>query len=266
MQMTSSFEEREAVCFENQGKKIFGVMHRPIKRNSFPAVICCHGFGGSKIGKNRMWVMIAESLSKEGIASLRFDFRGCGDSEGYFEEMTIESCISDATAALDFLEKDPSIDSSKLGIIGCSLGGAIAVKVASESLKFKSLALLSAVANGDQWKGKWEEFQSIRELYEPNPYLQGEERGASKEFFEQFIFMRIDKEMERLSSLPFMHVHGALDEIVSLDHMHVYKEIRDKATSKSFFLTLPNSDHWFRNPEDRSILLQKTAKWFRSTL
>lgn len=265
--MKDKFETREAVNFESGGKKLFGVIHRPLIEGKAPAVLCCHGFGGTKVGRNRLWVMMAEALSQVGVTTLRFDFRGCGDSEGIFSEMTLEGCIQDALAAIQFLENDEKVDSGRMGIVGTSLGGAIAVLTAVRSLKFSCMALWAAVANAGQWQGEWEEFKELQEHYQPNLYLQGDERGASKEFLKQFVAMRPDKELEKLGNMPLLHIHGSKDDVVhESHHAESYKKSREEEEAESVFLSLPNSDHWFSHEQDRPILLQETAKWFKNIL
>ena len=101
-------ETREAVVLTNHQDKLFGILNRPLNAaNPCPAVLICHGFGGDKLGKNKLYLKLAQELSKAGIATLRIDFRGCGDSEGDFNEITLEGLISDALTAIDFLKKDP---------------------------------------------------------------------------------------------------------------------------------------------------------------
>ena len=56
-------------------------------------VVLCHGFGGSK--DNQLFELIADSLQRHGIASVRFDFNGHGESEGRFQDMTVPNEIED---------------------------------------------------------------------------------------------------------------------------------------------------------------------------
>src|SRR5689334_8479689 len=125
--MTNKFEERKTVTLLSQDLKLFGILHLPLLKNSekAPAVLFCHGFGGNKSGRYRLYVRLAEKLSQAGIAVLRFDFRGCGDSEGAFGDITIETQVQDALAAAEFLLTHPSVDPNRFGIFGSSLGGAI---------------------------------------------------------------------------------------------------------------------------------------------
>lgn len=113
-------ELREAITLENNGEKIFGILHRPLHASHVPAVVICPGFAGNKCGKFRMFVTLGKELAKQGIAVLRFDYRGAGDSEGEFRDITLEGKISDTLKCLNFLADDPQIDSSRLGLLGRS--------------------------------------------------------------------------------------------------------------------------------------------------
>jgi len=149
------FEERESITLENQGQRIFGIIHKPLKPLPCPAVFLCHGFAGNKCGRHRMYVILAKHLSEIGIATLRIDFRGSGDSEGDLTSMTLEGEVSDALLGLSYLEKLPWVDPSRIGIIGRSLGGAVAIMTANRYKKAKSLALWSPVFHAEQWKEEW---------------------------------------------------------------------------------------------------------------
>ena len=60
----SLYEDRESVVLENKGQKIFGIIHKPKVSGPIPAVLMCHGLGGHKTGKYRMYVLLAEKLSE----------------------------------------------------------------------------------------------------------------------------------------------------------------------------------------------------------
>ena len=90
--MKKTKEQRKS--FLNQyGEKLWGLLHVPQNRKKSPGLIICHGFCGTKDAKK--FVKLAKMLSKEGVAVLRFDFSGHGDSEGTLEELSIEKEIED---------------------------------------------------------------------------------------------------------------------------------------------------------------------------
>lgn len=261
------FEERDWVQLENHGLKIFGVFHRPLHVEKAPAVLMCHGFGGHKTGRYRIYVLLSEMLAKAGIASFRFDFRCSGDSEGDFTEMTLDGEVSDTLLATDYLEKNPHVDSSRMGILGRSLGGIVAILAAKRNKKFKSLALWSPAFNGKQWLEKWMIVQnpniskdSKEEIMRFNGQL------ANEKFLKQFFAVEIDSELAALDHLPLLHIHGEQDFEVDMNHADHYFKCRENASGQTCMIRLPNTDHDFTNPKERQFALEETWLWFKKTL
>jgi hypothetical protein len=230
-------------------------------------VLLCHGLGGNKIGKQRLYVTLSEMLAASGIAALRIDFRGSGDSEGSFIDMTVESEVSDALVALQFLKDDPAINSEQIGIFGRSFGGVVALRAASRSSQIKSIALWAPVFSGEQWKEKWLMLQQnkiSREQGEELMQIEGMRLG--RPFFEQLFGLMLHSELQELRDLPLLHIHGEKDRVVDLSHASDYKKIRREAPGPSEFILLPNSDHDFTHPHERAEAVEKTRKWFQKTL
>ena len=126
---------------------IVGTLVRPGPGGPYPAVLMLHGFASDRDEVNDMFKRTAEGLAEQGIASLRIDFRGCGDSAGKFRETTIDGQIADAERALAWLRAQDYIDKDLLGLHGFSLGGAIAVLTTSRHLEeIKSLSVWAPTA------------------------------------------------------------------------------------------------------------------------
>lgn len=264
MSSHNQFEQREWVVLENQGQRIFAVLHTPLHANGkFPAVLFCHGFAGNKIGAGRMYVALAETLAKEGIAALRMDFRCCGDSEGQFSEMNLPGLISDAEVALRHLAGHSAVDSSKIGILGSSLGGPIAVYASRSTAIPSTMALWAPVASGQRWREDWERHHSHENI---EGRIRSGGQSASAEFCEQFLAMTADKEMAQMHGIPLLHVHGNCDVTVFPQHAEDYRRAREEARAASHFIILPNSDHNFSIEEERELMLAETVQWFKKTL
>ena len=113
-----------------------------------PMVIFCHGFSGTKDGP--MFELIADTLQAHGIASIRFDFNGHGESEGEFKDMTVPNEIEDAKKVVEYVSDLRYV--SSLAIVGHSQGGVVAAMTAgqlSEALgksPFKAVALMAPAA------------------------------------------------------------------------------------------------------------------------
>lgn len=112
-----------SVKFTNQGQKLNGILHIP-SRKTDSAIIFAYGFTGHK-GEVQI-VNCARKLTEEGFAVLRFDFRGTGDSDGLFRNMTISNEVSDLRKAIRFMKNKGY---KKIGLVGHSLGGAVVILV-----------------------------------------------------------------------------------------------------------------------------------------
>lgn len=137
------------VVFNNRGQQIVGMWHSASAQSgaSVPAVVFCHGFGGNKSEGQRIFVDTARALSKSGIASLRIDFRGSGDSEGDFSQTTVSGQIDDAVAALAFCKAQAEIDSQRIALLGLSLGGLVTVLSTVCAPQLSAILLWNPVAD-----------------------------------------------------------------------------------------------------------------------
>jgi len=121
----------EQISFEGPLGTLRGLLHRPDGVDPTPAVMLLHGFTGQHIESDRLFVQVARALADAGFAALRFDFYGSGDSDGDFEEFTLDTELADACAGFDWLSTQSGIDPNRIGVVGLSLGGAIAALLAS---------------------------------------------------------------------------------------------------------------------------------------
>lgn len=260
-------ELREAITLVNHGEKIFGILHRPLHSHKVPAVVICPGFAGTKCGKFRMFVTLGKELAKQGIAVFRFDYRGSGDSEGEFRDITLEGKTSDTEKCLEFLAHDPQIDPSRIGLLGRSLGGAIAVLTARRLPDIKSLVLWAPVFKSDPWRELWESFkskgqidQTKQEILKPLPA-----NIPNLEFLSQFFKLDIEKELAGLKHIPLLHIHGARDAVVKIEHAKEYEKARI-GLDNTRFVQLPQSDHDFSDPQEQMTAIQETCQWYKKTL
>ena len=260
-------EDRECVVLSNEGQKIFGILHLPSQVKNPPCVLICHGLGGHKTGRYRVYVELAEALVEHGIAAFRFDFRGSGDSEGSFIDMTLQGEVSDAIKALEYLQNEPRIDQNRIGIFGRSLGGAIAVIVAARFGKTKSMALWAPMYSGEDWLHLWEKIQAGDLSMEESEELRRiNGQVASIDFYGQMFKMRIDKELQELMHVPLLLMHGEVDEVISPNNSDSYVKERLLSGTKTELIKLPHGDHDFTFSKERTYAIMRTAEWFRETL
>lgn len=260
-------ELREAITLENKGEKIFGILHRPLHSSSVPAVVICPGFAGNKCGKFRMFVNLGKELAKLGVAVLRFDYRGSGDSEGDFRDITLEGKTSDTEKCLEFLANDPQIDASRIGLLGRSLGGAIAVLTARRMPIIHSIVLWAPVFKSDPWRELWESFKSNRQLDQAKQEILKNLPAniPNLEFLSQFFKLDLERELAGLKHIPLLHIHGEQDRVVKIEHAKDYEKARI-GLDNTRFVQLPRSDHDFSDAHEQTIAIQETCQWFQKTL
>ncbi len=122
-----------------------GTFVHPAASAPTPAVLMLHGFASQRDEVGGMFARLAAALAERGIASLRIDFRGWGESAGEMAESTVGGQVEDARAAYAFLRADPHVDAERVGLIGFSMGGTIACLLAGSAAEApRSLVLWSS--------------------------------------------------------------------------------------------------------------------------
>ena len=132
--------------FPSDGLKLAGIVHvpddlRPGERRA--AFLVLHGFGSNKGSGSAQ--RPAEVLAKLGYVALRFDMRGCGDSEGEHARIICLEQVEDTRNALTALARHPAVDPDRIGVVGTSFGGAVAVYVGGSD------ARIAAVISNGGW-------------------------------------------------------------------------------------------------------------------
>jgi uncharacterized protein len=145
------YSEQE-VTFENSagGVSLAGTLTVPKGNGPFPAALLIAGSGpqdrDEAIANHRPFFVIADALTRSGVAVLRYDKRGIGKSTGNADVATTLDLAADAQAALDFLKSRKEIDASRIGLIGHSEGAIIAPYLAGHSKDVAWIVLLAAPA------------------------------------------------------------------------------------------------------------------------
>src|SRR5437879_10318203 len=121
----------ERVSFASDGLRLAGVLHLPESRGPqerCAAFLVLHGFGSNKDGGGG--TTVAKMLAGLGYAALRFDFRGCGESEGERGCVICKEQGKDTRNALSYLAARPQVDPKRIAVVGQSFGAAVAVYTA----------------------------------------------------------------------------------------------------------------------------------------
>jgi uncharacterized protein len=141
-------EEEVTIANPKAQISLAGTLTLPSGQGPFPAAILIAGSGphdrDENVAGHRPFLVLADHLTRKGIAVLRYDKRGIGKSTGNYDQATTEDFANDATAAVDYLKSRKEINSKKIGLIGHSEGGLIAPMIASHSSDVAWIVLLAA--------------------------------------------------------------------------------------------------------------------------
>jgi pimeloyl-ACP methyl ester carboxylesterase len=145
----------EEIRIPRDGFDLAGTLTLPDGPGPFPAVILVSGSGpqnrDEEILGHRPFAVIADHLTREGIAVLRYDDRGVAESGGDFASATSEDLAADALAVLDVLRRRPETDSDRTGLIGHSEGGMIGIYLGYRNPDIPFLVLLApSVLSGEE--------------------------------------------------------------------------------------------------------------------
>jgi pimeloyl-ACP methyl ester carboxylesterase len=262
--------EEFAVKFENEGATLFGMMHLPEGPPKYACVVFLHGYPGNRIGDHCLFVKTARDFCEHGIACLRFDFRGSGESQGAFAEVTLEGEISDAKEAIKFLGKLGEIDLDRIGLLGLSIGASVATCLSANG-GVRSLALWAPAAFIDYMVERDGRIIKDPYVWLPKDYQDAiKKRGhvdiggylRGKAFFESM--KRIDpiREIAKYDG-PVLVVQGSEDEVLMpLNSEFIY----DNAKGKRRLIMIDGADHTFSSAGWERQVIEATRNWFEDTL
>jgi uncharacterized protein len=215
-----------------------GEVHLPVHLPA-PVVVCCHGLLSSK--DSSKYLAIGKNLSHAGLAVVRFDFSGCGESVAPLLDTLLNTRMRDLQATLDYVQKQPWT-SGQLGLLGSSLGGYLALLAAARTDQVGAVVCWATPFDLDK-------VQKILTSAHTPPQLlsQGMEVGRPV----------------NLSGLPAISrvlvVHGQRDKTVSWQEgLQLYRRLGEPKQ----LLLLEDGDHRLLDPAYRKLAIQASLDWF----
>ncbi|UJP00868.1 MAG: alpha/beta fold hydrolase [Nitrosomonas sp.] len=242
----------QAVFQNAQGESLSGLLEMPSGAIKSYALFA-HCFTCSK--DNPAAARIALALADRGIAVLRFDFTGLGNSQGDFSNTNFSSNLQDLLAAARYLEQHYAAPAL---LIGHSLGGAAVLAVAQDLPQVNAVVTIGAPATATHVKHLFAD--SYREL-QNQPSVQVELAGRSFKIQRQFI-----DDLEKYNSVAHIGAlkkallicHSPVDDVVSIDEAG---RIFTAAKHPKSFVSLDHADHLLSNPEDSHYVAEVLAAW-----
>lgn len=166
---------------ESDGRQVPATVVIPEGEGNFPVVVMNHGFAGER-NEGNGFAGIAEALAEEGIATVRMDFAGCGESEASFQEFNLKANQEDSLACLDYVLENYPVDKDRLGVLGYSMGGRMTLCInQGEENPFKAMALLAPAAGKSESDFAAQQEQQLEKAKENNGFLEMEWFGKTLE-------------------------------------------------------------------------------------
>ena len=136
--------------FQNGSYNLFGVLHKPMDGANGMGFVFVHPFAEEKLWTQRVFVSFARELAVRGYSVLRVDFMGHGDSDGNFEDSSVETQLSDIQCTLLTLkERAPYIN--EFGLLGLRFGATLAAVSAGKLPDIKKLILWDPIVDGSKY-------------------------------------------------------------------------------------------------------------------
>jgi len=188
-----------------------------------PVTIICHGFIGSRIGVDRLFVKTARELANEGHIVVRFDYAGCGESDGDYGSLGFDSMVAQTRRVIDYVAELDFVDLSQITLLGHSLGGAVSILTAVKDRRVNKLVLWSAVGYP---------FNDIVRIVGRHNYDQAVKVGSTDHhgfqltpaFFESLMDHQPFQAATKFTG-DVLLVHGTSDEDIPADYSFLYQKI-----------------------------------------
>jgi alpha-beta hydrolase superfamily lysophospholipase len=284
----------QRVTFDSQGLKLSGVLHIPdnlAPGEKRPACLVLHGFGSNKDSK--ACISPAKLLESWGYVALRFDMRGCGESEGPRAHIICLEQVEDTKSAVTYLMSRPEVDPAKIACAGHSFGAAVAVFTGG--VDDRLAAVISSGGWGDgQTKfevqhskpGAWKKFSETLERGRAQRAKTGESIKISRydivpipegmrgnlapnsimefplETVESMLAFRANDVVGKIAPRPLLLLHASTDSVTPTEQSIV---LFQKAGMPTDLHLVANVDH-FMFAENNELVIEIIRTWLNKYL
>lgn len=233
-------EERFEI--ESKYNVIRGLIEYPETDLRSPAILLSHGLYSSK--DSEKYVRLSNVLSREGFVAIRFDYHGSGESGGDISETNLTIRLDNLRATYDYIVQKERIDPERIGILGSSLGGTLAIIFSSMKKTIRALVILATpYAIKEREK---------RDISEPE---------LNRQFFIDFSKYNVLESASRIKCT--LVIHGERDQVV--EPSHAFKIFNSLLPPKRLEI-LKDGDHTISDPKLRENVVMSALSWFKKYL
>jgi len=250
-------KETKVSILNEYNERLVGIETTPsIENEKYPTVILAHGFGVTK-EESGMFDNLTENLSNAGFLVFRFDFSGCGESEGDYSETSLSKLKSDLSKILEFVKEQPKVDNSRIGILGQSFGTATTITL---NPQVKCLVMMGSTSHPKETLIKL-----FGDGYNPNGISTRVKSNeiiseVKPQFWKDFGNHRLLKSIKNIHC-PILFIHGEKDDKVPLSEMEAYFKNANEPKEK---IIIEGADHGLR--PHRRKMYKIVVDWFKKYL
>ena len=229
-----------------EGKEILrGTLFIPQGKGPFPGVVFFHGRGSDRT----RYLPMAQELANNDMITLAFDFGGCGESDGIFDNQTHRMGVEDGKSALNFLLSQ-NVDKNRIGIQGTSFGGYVAGMLLKDYEFIKSVVLRVPAAYSDS------QLDTTVQASDEENFFSKKENWIDSSSYNGLINFKGH----------LLVIRSEKDELVSEEAVNKYYDVAIKAKEKKLYVH-KNAGHSFvDNPVGLKEFHRITVDWFLKTL
>ena len=228
--------DKQDVTFQVDGLTLSGILHLP-ERSPSALIVGVHGLMADKNSPKQ--IALAEHVMDNNMAYFRFDHRGCGESEGVFnEQTTLENRRSDLIAAIHAARTSVG-NTLPVGLFGSSLGGTICLTTVNRVAPFAIVTLAAPVRS-----------RSIQ-LPSDSP------DSLKADLVHNRLSFNIQAQIHHIKNI--LIIHGRADETVPVENADT---IYDLSSPPKKRIVLENGDHRVSNPEHQKRFIESATRWF----
>ncbi|MGD8808753.1 MAG: alpha/beta fold hydrolase [Gammaproteobacteria bacterium] len=249
---------RERIEFANaDGHELNGILHHAV---GDPRAVAIFAHCFTCTARSKAAVTIAREFARLGIATLRFDFTGLGESEGEFSATSFTTNLSDIAAAVAALEQRTGMPVELL--VGHSLGGTAVLNAAIELPQVRAVATLGAPANPEH-VGRLIRKSTVQEGPDALEVdIGGQPFTIGKQLLDDLSAHSMPESLADLRA-AILVMHAPLDGIVEIDNA---SEIFLNARHPKSFVTLDNADHLLSSEGDAQYAARVISTWSKRYL
>lgn len=236
---------RERVLFYSDGLRLVGELYLPAGRGPWPGLVICHGLASRK----ERHADFAAFVAAQGLATLAFDLRGHGESEGKFDGRALH----DVHAALAYLAGRPEVDGSRLALRGSSLGGNLAIHAAATFAEVRACVAICPAPEQLLLEGLKKALASDLQL----PDLRIDVLDAPRAWRERSLRTAVT----RITPRPLLLVHALGDELIPASYS---QELHDLAGEPKEIWLLPGGSH--TSAQHDVAVHERTVAWLLRAL